>query len=135
MRKLKVSSVRRIGKKQTYNLHMQEDHHNFLLANGVVSGNSHALAYSVITYWTAYLKAHFPVEFYAALLACETKPDRIIQYAGSAKDYGIEILPPDVNRSGVLHQPEGRAIRFGLSHIKGMPKVTAEEIIRIRDQG
>jgi DNA polymerase-3 subunit alpha len=85
--------------------------------------------------WTAYLKAHYPVEFYAALLACETKPEMIIQYTSSARDSGIEILPPDVNLSGVLHEPEGNAIRFGLGHIKGMPRATAEEIIRIRNEG
>lgn len=95
---------------------------------------SHAVAYSVVTYWTAYLKAHYPVEFYAALLACETKPNMVIQYASSARDYGIEILPPDVNESGVLHQPEGQAIRYGLGHIKGMPRATAEEIVRIRNK-
>jgi DNA polymerase-3 subunit alpha len=94
---------------------------------------SHSLAYSVITYWTAYLKAHYPVEFYAALLAYESDPNMVTQYASSAKDHGIEILPPDINMSRVLHQPEGNAIRFGLGHIKGMPRATAEEIVRLRD--
>jgi len=133
MKKLKVSSVKPLGKKQTYNLHMKGDQHNFLLGNGVVSGNSHAVAYSVITYWTAYLKAHYPTEFYAALISCETKPDKVIQFISSARDAGITILPPDVNYSGVEHQPEGKNIRIGLGHIKGMPRQIAEEIIRIRD--
>ena len=95
---------------------------------------AHSLSYAVITYWTAYLKAHYPVEFYSALLACETKPEMITQYAGSAKDNGIEILPPDVNSSYVLHHPENGSIRFGLGHIKGMPQATAEEIVRIRNE-
>lgn len=95
---------------------------------------AHSLAYSVITYWTAYLKAHYPVEFYAALLACETKPEMIMQYVSSAKAHGIEILPPDINESAVLHKPEGGAIRFGLGHVKGMPRATAEEIVRIRNE-
>lgn len=134
MKKLKISSIRRLGKEQTYNLHMKEPWHNFILDNGVVSGNSHAVAYSVVTYWCSYLKAHYPVEFYAALLACETKPEMVIQYVSSAKAHGIEILPPDINESAVLHKPEGSAIRFGLGHIKGMPRTTAEEIIRLRQQ-
>jgi DNA polymerase-3 subunit alpha len=95
---------------------------------------AHSLAYAVMSYWTAYLKAHYPVEFYAALLAHETNPDMIPQYVASARAAGIEILPPDVNASGVLHQPEGDNIRYGLSHIKGMPLATAEAIVLARDQ-
>ncbi len=95
---------------------------------------AHAVAYSIITYWTGYLKAHHPTEFYAALLACETKPEMITQYASFAKDNGIEILPPDVNESEVLHTPENGAIRFGLGHIKGMPRAAAESIVRIRNE-
>ncbi len=94
---------------------------------------SHAVAYAFIIYWTAYLKAHYPVEFYAALLSCETKPEKINQYASSARDSGIEILPPDVNISKVFHSPERHGIRLGLGTIKGMPQAAAEEIIRIRN--
>lgn len=94
---------------------------------------AHSFAYAMTTYWTAYIKAHFPVEFYAALLACETNPDMISQYVTSARAARIEILPPDINLSQILHHPEGGNIRYGLSHIKGMPLTAAEEIIRIRD--
>ncbi len=110
---------------------MENEPHNFLLANGVVSGNSHAVAYSMITYQTAWLKAHYPVHFYAALLACETKPDMITQYASSAREAGIEILPPDINLSKAKHRPESGCIRFGIGHIKGMPSAMAEQIEQI----
>jgi len=89
---------------------------------------AHSISYSFITYWTAYLKAHFPLEFLAALLSCETNPDTIVQYASMIKERGIEILPPSVNYSGFFHRPEGKAIRFGLGHIKGMPSAIAKEI-------
>jgi len=94
---------------------------------------THAVAYSVITYWTAYLKAHHPIAFYASLLACEKHPDKRTQYASTIKTAGIDILPPDVNLSGFYHQPEGNAIRFGLSHIKGMATATAQEIVDLRN--
>lgn len=107
--------------------HQLEDYAQYLF------NKAHAVAYSVITYWTAYLKAHYPVEFYAALLACETKPDMVMQYVSSAREQYIEILPPDVNLSGVLHRPEEGAIRYGLGHIKGMRRSVAEEIVRLRN--
>jgi DNA polymerase III alpha subunit len=94
---------------------------------------SHSIAYGIVTYWTAFLKAHYPVEFYSALIAHEKDPDRVIQYSTSAKEHGIDILPPDINLSGVFHKPEGNSIRFGLSHIKGMPISIAKEIVKVRD--
>lgn len=133
MKKLGISSIRPVGKRQVYNLRMRNEPHNFVLGSGVVSANSHATAYSVITYWTAILKARWPIHFYSALLACEGKPENIIRYACAIKEAGITILPPDVNLSGVFHQPEGKAIRFGLGHIKGMPQADAEKIVQIRD--
>jgi DNA polymerase-3 subunit alpha len=93
---------------------------------------SHAVAYSYITYYTAYLKAHYPVEFYSGLLSCETDSDRVIQYSSTVRTEGINILPPDINLSDVDHKPEGKSIRFGLGHIKGMPTATAKEIVRVR---
>lgn len=95
---------------------------------------SHATAYSVITYWTAVLKAKWPIHFYSALLACESKPENIVRYACAIKEAGITILPPDINLSGVFHQPEGKAIRFGLGHIKGMPQADAEKIVAVREE-
>jgi len=134
MKTLKILSVKHVGRRQTYNLCMKKKQHNFILSNGVVSGNSHAVAYSFVTYWTAYLKAHFPIEFYASLISLESKPERIIQYSSSARERGIKILPPDINKSGVFHQPEDGCIRYGLSHIKGMPETFVKELVRIRDE-
>lgn len=94
---------------------------------------SHSAAYAVISYWTGYLKAHYPVHFYTALLSFENSEDKIIQYINSAKESNISILRPDVNLSDVKHKPEGSNIRFGLGHIKGMPTSVAEEIVRTRE--
>jgi DNA polymerase-3 subunit alpha len=133
MKKLKVCSVKLVGIEDTFNLRMRGEQHNFALANGVISGNSHSVAYAYLTMWTAYLKANHPVHYHAAMLTHETDDDKIIQYVMSAKGMGIKILPPDINLSGVDHQPEGKAIRFGLGHIKGMPRAMAEKIVEFRD--
>jgi DNA polymerase-3 subunit alpha len=61
---------------------------------------SHSCAYAYVAYVTAYLKAHFPVEFMAALLTSETgKPDKVVKYINECRDMGITVLPPDVNSS------------------------------------
>ena len=72
---------------------------------------SHSAAYGVISYQTAYLKAHYPVEFMAGLLSNEiNNTDKIAVFVGECKRMGIPILPPDMNRSGLKFTPESRAL-------------------------
>lgn len=82
---------------------------------------SHAAAYSVVSYYTAWLKFYYPTEYMAALMAYSTRED-IPLYVKDIKDYGIELLGPDVNKSVALTSPtrEGRSIRFGFDGIKDM---------------
>ena len=84
---------------------------------------SHSAAYGVISYQTAYLKAHYPVEFMAGLLSNEINDtEKISVFVGECKRMGISILPPDVNHSGLKFIPESTngtmAIRYGLAAIK-----------------
>jgi DNA polymerase-3 subunit alpha len=82
---------------------------------------SHSTAYGAVAYQTAYLKAHYPVEFMAALLSCELgETDKIIEHLDDCRRMGIEILPPDVNRSEVEFAVMGDKIAFGLGAIKGV---------------
>jgi DNA polymerase-3 subunit alpha len=89
---------------------------------------SHAAAYAWIAYQTAYLKRKFPVEFFSALLSYETdKPERMALIRDDLVDFGIPLLPPDINRSRARFRPErhekghdGLAVRFGLTAIKGI---------------
>lgn len=85
---------------------------------------SHSAAYAYVTCQTAYLKAHYPVEFMAPLISSYIGKDetRIAQYIRSAKKMGIEVLPPDINKSNYEFSIEGNAIRFGLGAIKGLNK-------------
>src|SRR5437762_1596474 len=104
---------------------------------------SHSAAYGVISYQTAYLKAHYPVEFMAGLLSNEiNNTEKISVFVGECKRMGIPILPPDVNRSGLKFSPEAtgadstlNAIRYGLAAIKNVGQGAMELAIKEREAG
>src|SRR5256884_7117864 len=80
---------------------------------------SHAAAYALVAYQTAYFKANFPVEFMAALLTSEMgDTDRIVKYIEECRAMGIRVEPPDVNVSAVRVSGAGDTVRFGLAAIK-----------------
>lgn len=94
---------------------------------------SHAIAYALITYQTAYLKAHYPVEFMCAILSSESNADSIIKYISECKRLNINILPPDINKSGKQFEiDEDRNIRFGLAPIKNLGESAVEVILEER---
>ena len=96
---------------------------------------SHAAAYSLTTYRTAYLKAHFPYEFMAALMTLDMDDaDKTYKNIGALREMHIAILPPDVNQSRVKFTAIDGAIRFGLGAIRGVGAKTAEGIIANREQ-
>jgi len=119
---------------------------------------SHAAAYAVVAYQTAYLKANYPVEFFCAMMTNDmADTDKLGQYIAEARSMGIEVLPPDVNESGVYFTPAGRAdvrvrsgspgtggtapsapvgaIRFGLAAIKGVGEIAVQGLLQARDTG
>ncbi|HVN26706.1 MAG TPA: DNA polymerase III subunit alpha [Candidatus Paceibacterota bacterium] len=97
---------------------------------------SHAACYAMIGYQTAYLRANYPEEFTAALLNAEMSDiERISFLIQEAKTSGLEILPPDVNRSSVNFAPEGEKIRFGLLAIKNVGSEITRAIIEERSRG
>jgi DNA polymerase-3 subunit alpha len=123
---------------------------------------SHAAAYAIVAYQTAYLKANYPVEFYCAMMTNDMADTaKFSQYIDEARTQGIEVLPPDVNESGVHFTPaQGRAgvspasatqpateagrrdagptvsaIRFGLAAIKGIGEVAVQSILKARSEG
>ena len=95
---------------------------------------SHAACYATIAYQTAYLKAHYPEEFYTSLFNTSFNDiDRIAFLVKDAESEGIEILPPDINKSGEKFNPEGEnKIRFGLLAIKNIGFNLVNEIVRNR---
>lgn len=95
---------------------------------------SHAVAYALITYKTAWLKTHYPVQFMAAALSCDSgNQDQMIVYMQECKRMNIPVLPPDVNESGLIFTPTGNSIRFGLSAIKNIGE-SANHILAVRKE-
>ncbi|HEX3236481.1 MAG TPA: DNA polymerase III subunit alpha [Gemmatimonadales bacterium] len=97
---------------------------------------SHSVAYSVLSYQTAWLKAHYPAEFMAALLSSEIgNTDKVVQYINEARELGLEVLPPDVNESGFKFTVVGeQRIRFGLGAIRNVGWGAIESIIAGRQE-
>src|SRR5690349_10370658 len=98
---------------------------------------SHAVAYSVLSYQTAWLKVHYPAEFMSALLSSEIgNTDNVVRYINEARELGLEVLPPDVNESGFKFTVVGdRRLRFGLGAIKNVGVGAIESIIAGRKSG
>ncbi len=102
---------------------------------------SHSAAYAFVAYVTAYLKAHYPVEFMSALLTSETgNTAKVVKYINECREMGISVLPPDINSSDSEFTPAstgqgGKAIRFGMSAIKNVGPTAVESMIRAREEG
>jgi DNA polymerase-3 subunit alpha len=97
---------------------------------------SHSAAYALIAYQTAYLKAHFPEEFMAAVLTSEmNSSDNVAKYIAECRNMNIAILPPDINESHKGFTVSGDKIRFGLAAVKNVGESAIESIIEIRKQG
>jgi DNA polymerase III alpha subunit/intein/homing endonuclease len=153
-----VVSIEYVGEEQTYDLEVPGVH-NFV-ANDILVHNSHAADYAVITVQTAYLKAHYPVEYMAAQLLVERdKTEKVSNFVSECRRMGIDVLPPDVNYSGLDFEiqqrpadmppqiqrdpgigyrfpvPEGSAIRFGMAAVKNVGEGPVQVIIDARKEG
>jgi DNA polymerase-3 subunit alpha len=97
---------------------------------------SHSTAYGFVTFQTAYLKANYPVEYMAALLTSNSgDQDKVQMHIANCIAMGIEVLPPDVNKSRVDFTPEGQKILFGLSAVRNVGQGAIECILQHRDEG
>jgi DNA polymerase III subunit alpha len=96
---------------------------------------SHSFAYAYLAYQTAYLKAHFPTHFYAAVLSNEiANTEKVARYVSEMKAFNIPLLPPDINSSHEGFTPVGNAIRFGLAAIKGLGSAAVAMIVQARSE-
>ncbi|MBC7882745.1 MAG: DNA polymerase III subunit alpha [Anaerolineae bacterium] len=98
---------------------------------------SHSAAYGYVTFQTAYLKAHYPVEYMAALLSSvQSDQDKVQKYIASCFSMGIKIQPPDINRSDIDFTPQGQSILFGLGAVKNVGEGAIHALIETRrDKG
>lgn len=104
---------------------------------------SHSTRYAIVAYQTAYMKAHWPVEYMASLLTYEMgNTDKVVEYISECGSMGIRILPPDINESGVDFTPVYKdsdgdkkgVIRFGLAAVKGVGEKAVEQIIQTHNK-
>ena len=151
----RIVSIEYVGEKQTYDLEIANTH-NFI-ANDILVHNSHAADYAVICVQTAYLKAIYPVEYMAALLLIERdKTEKVINFINECRRMGIDVLPPDVNYSGLdfdiqtrppdvepnsrrdghlaynFPVPPDSAIRFGMAAVKNVGEGPVNVILAAR---
>jgi DNA polymerase-3 subunit alpha len=95
---------------------------------------SHSAAYALIAFQTAYLKAHFPVEFIASLLTSEMhSTDGVVKYIAECRSHGIDILPPDINESEKQFTVNGSKIRFGLAAVKNVGEAAIDLMTEARE--
>ena len=95
---------------------------------------AHSAAYGVVSYWTAYLKTHYPTEYMAALLtSTKDNKDRLAVYLGECRHMGIRVLPPDVNASRAQFSADGEDIRFGLAAVRNVGANVVDAIAGARE--
>ncbi len=118
-----IVSITPDGSEDVYDLEIEGDH-NFV-ANGIIVHNSHSTAYALVAYQTAYLKAHYPVEFMAALLSSDIsgrnfkRKDALVEHMEDCERMNIEVCPPSVNHSAEGFSVAEGKIHFAMSAIKG----------------
>ena len=96
---------------------------------------SHSAAYAVLAYVTAYLKAHYPVEFMSALLTSETgNTDKVVLYINECREMDIPVVAPDIQTSMGSFTPDGKAIRFGLGAVKNVGHNAIDSIVAARQR-
>jgi DNA polymerase-3 subunit alpha len=133
---MKIIKKKSLGKQKVFDIGLEKDH-NFILSNKTIAKNcfnkSHAIAYSFISYQTAWLKHYYPEEFYCSLFNNTTKEqDQLVKYIHSCKDKGIPIEPPDINRSDNEFKVDNGTIIFGLGGIKGVGEKACEHLLEVR---
>ncbi|MBF0235718.1 MAG: DNA polymerase III subunit alpha, partial [Desulfamplus sp.] len=96
---------------------------------------SHSAAYALICFQTAYLKAHFPREYMAALMTSEmSNSESVVKYMDECRSHAIEVLPPDINESDAVFTVTESAIRFGMAAVKNVGSAAIESIVASRDE-
>jgi DNA polymerase III alpha subunit len=134
MKTTKIISIKPAGRQRVFNIHMQGPHHNYITSPSQgqpVHKNSHSCAYSVVAYWTAWLKAHYPAEWWASVVNnCDR--DKIKKYINTARADGIKLNSIDIdNMASTFYADKSGTITMGLSSIKNIGDKKAEELAKI----
>lgn len=144
---MKIIKKEYLGEQQVYDIGVSSstNTHNFALENGLIASNcfnkAHSVSYSMLTYITAYMKAHYPVEFFAALMSTRSKTlqpktwaTKAPEYISEAAKFNVNVCPPSVNNSGYEFTIADNEIYFGLNAIRDVGKTAAKSIISARQK-
>lgn len=130
----KIKNIEYIGSKPTVDIEIDSDNHIFY-GNGIATSNSHALSYSILSYWTAYGKTHFPKEFFTAYLTyAHQKPkpkQEIYELVNDAKSFDIYVQPPRIDFLNHHFLLKDDQIYFGLTDIKHVGKTVIDKLIKL----
>lgn len=128
-----IKSISYVGQEVTYDVEIDSKEHNFF-ANGICSHNSHAVAYSLLSYLTGYLKTYYPVQFMASCLISADSNDKVSQFIAELNRMDIQICPPDINQSNDIFTPDktDRKIYYGLKDINSFKEGAYETILELR---
>jgi len=125
----KITSVEYVGEQDTYDLEVENSDHQYYLANGILTSNSHSISYSHISFYTAWLRCHYPTQFMCALLNSEDpNSDKTQEYLTECVNMGISVLPPSINAKGDYTVVKTGQILTGLGAMKGIGESAIVEI-------
>lgn len=127
-----VVSIESNGYEMTYDVEMDTEEHNWL-GNGIVTHNSHSVAYSMLSMWTAWLKHYYPLEFMAAALKHEAQGPSSMRtdYLIETKRLGLKVMMPHVNKSQLEFGIDGNDLRFGFTDVKFISKKVGKNIMKL----
>ena len=144
---MEIINKKYLGKQEVYDIGITSlaGNNNFVLQNGLIASNcfnkAHSISYSVLTYVTAYLKTHYPVEFFTSLMSTRAKTlqpkswaVKAPEYISEAAKFDVNVNPPSVNQSGFEFTIIGNEIYFGLNAIRDVGKTAARSIIQARQK-
>src|ERR1700722_6652118 len=131
-----IKSIKEVGEFQTYDLEIDHKDHQFYMTNGMLTSNSHAVLYSMVSYKTAYLKAHYPIEFLLANLMAEVQsasPDarpNIEKIKKEMRAHKVKLLPPNLNTSQLTYTiSDDKKLLTGLDALKFVGEDAIKDII------
>jgi hypothetical protein len=128
-------SVTDLGEQETYDIEMPAPHHNYVLANGIITHNSHTVSYAVISYWCGFMKAYHPMEYAAALLRNAKSDDQILEILRELVAEGVTYTPFDAERSEVDWAVKDGVLYGGFVNIHGVGPAKAAGLVERRNAG
>ena len=125
----RIVSIEYVGEEMTYDLEMADPYHSWV-GDNIVTHNSHAVGYAIVSCWEVWTKHYYPQEYIVALMA--TDSENINRYLREARRRGVKVLPPDINESGRKFTLGSNAIRYGLDTIRGVGSAAVTSILNAR---